>query len=126
MQKSDPQQAVEHRARERRGVPDVGHLDAGHERECPGPIGPGVPRYADPGVAFGAALHVTRLRGPATVQPGAVAPLGAVVSTRGGGIRPNALVRGEQVRPSVNRSPMGTRVLRKSKCRQSARFACSW
>ena len=76
VQEADPQQSVQHLARELRGVPDVGHLQAGHQFERVGPICPRIARDRGFGVALACRLlHVTRASGrPAAVQAGAVAP----------------------------------------------------
>ena len=76
VQEADPQQAVEHLAREHRGVPDVSDLEARHQFECFGPVGPGVAGDRGLGVALGPLLHVAGLGRPAAVQAGAIAPLG--------------------------------------------------
>ena len=76
MQEADPQQAVEHFARELRCVPDVRDLEARHQFEGFGPVGARVAGDRGFGVALGPVLHVAGFGGPAAVQAGAVAPFG--------------------------------------------------
>ena len=76
IQKADPQQAVEHFAREDGRVPDVGDLKTRHQFEGLRPVGARVAGDGRFGVALGPVLHVAGLGGPAAVQPGAVTPFG--------------------------------------------------
>src|ERR1035437_8406773 len=63
MFEADAQQAVQNLARELRGVPDVRNLQARHEFESLGPVGPRVSRDGRLSVAFRAVLHVAGLGG---------------------------------------------------------------
>src|ERR1035437_8785941 len=74
IEEADPQQTIQHLPCEDRGVPNVGGLQTSHELERCRPVGTSVRGNGGIGVALGALLHVAGLRGPASVQPGTVAP----------------------------------------------------
>ena len=65
MDEADPQQAVQHLAREFGSVPDVGDLEARHQFEGFGPVGARVAGDRRLGVALGPVLHVAGLGGSA-------------------------------------------------------------
>src|SRR5579864_5762554 len=61
MQEPDAQQAVQNLAREFAGVPDVGHLETGNEREGFRPVSPRISGDGRFGVALRPVLHVAGL-----------------------------------------------------------------
>ena len=115
VEEADPQQAVQHFAREHRCVPDVGDLEARHQFEGFGPIGAGVAGDGGFGVALGALLHVAGLGRPAAVQAGAIAPFGIELDA----VR---RIGDHQLRLAVAQQPR--HILRAGANRRTARDAC--
>src|ERR1041385_5601058 len=76
VEKTNSQQTVEHFARELRCVPHIRRLEARYVLKRFGPIGAGATRDFCFLVAFGALLHVRRLRRPAAIQACSIAPFG--------------------------------------------------
>ena len=81
MDEPDAQEAVQHLPRKLRGVPDIGDLEARHQFERLGPVGPRVSGDGGFGVALGPVLHVAGLGRAAAVQARAVAPFGVELNS---------------------------------------------
>src|SRR5580658_9183968 len=74
MLEADPKQTAEHLAREFRGVPHIGSLEAGDQSECVGPVRTRIAGDRRLGVTKRALFHVRGLGRAAAVQSRPIAP----------------------------------------------------